>query len=217
MNKLYIGISGFARSGKDLCGKIISNFLEVNGKIPLRVALADELKIDVEEFLNIKCNTSPYTDDTEEKTKIRPFLVWYGCYQRGRQPDYWIKQIEKTIDINPDFNVVVCTDIRFPNEAHWIHSKGGWLIHLSKYVKLSPDGGKTWQRKYQEPPNEEEAKNDPVVKGMADFKINWEDLSNSGQVKINMDDLVNNPYLKEEVFKSLKSYPQLSGLTNKNF
>lgn len=210
MNKLYIGIGGYATSGKDLCGLIIKNLLEKSGRVPQRFALADELKLDIEEFLNNKCNTNPYTTDPEEKKRIRPFLVWYGCYQRIREPDYWIKQVEKTIDINPMADVIICTDIRFKNEAHWIHSKEGWLIHVSKYAKESPDAGRTWVRRYQNPPNEEEATNDPIVKGLANYKIEWEDLNADHKIKVNTEDLVNNMYLKEEVYKSLQACPFLS-------
>lgn len=210
MNKLYIGIAGYARSGKDLCGKITQNILAQHEFTPQRFALADELKVDVEEFLTTKCNISPYTEDPKEKERIRTFLVWYGCYQRFRQPDYWIKQIEKSVEINPWVDVVVCTDIRFKNEADWIHSKDGWLIHLTKYTKESPDAGKTWVRNYQKAPNEEETKNDPIVKGLADYKIVWEDLSVNESVKISTEELVNNMYLREEVFKSLKACPYLS-------
>ena len=206
MSKIYIGISGYARSGKDLCGQIIIKQLQNRGLKPLRFALADELKIDLEEFLNIKCNTSPFTEDAEEKSKLRPLLVWYGCYQRGKQPDYWICKVENSIKLNTTCNVIICTDIRFPNEAHWIHSKGGWLIHLEKYTKTSSDGGRTWVRKYQNVPNLEEEKNDPIVKGLSDFCINWEDLSNGGVNNVIGNDIVNNLYLNEEVMKSLEPY-----------
>lgn len=210
MSKLYIGISGLAFSGKDLCGKIIINYLTNLGMSPQRFALADELKVDVEEFLNVKCHTSPYTDDVNEKSKIRNFLVWYGCYQRGVKPDYWIKKIEKSIELDSQCDAVIVPDIRFPNEAHWIHSKEGWLIHLSKYTKESPDGGRTWKRIYQKPPNIEEETNDPIVKRLSDFCINWEDMSNNGSIKVNPNDLVNNIYLKEEALKSIQACPGLS-------
>lgn len=218
MNKLYIGISGFARTGKDLCGRIIQDLLNRNGLVSQRFALADELKMDVEEFLKVKCNVSPYIDDSEVKAKIRPFLVWYGCYQRNRQPDYWIKQVEKNIEMNSmnsPINVVVCTDIRFKNEADWIHSKDGWLIHLTKFTKESNDGGKTWQRVFQQAPNEEELKNDPLVKNISDHQIVWEDLCNGGKVKVTTEELSSNMYLREEVYKSLVKCPRLSQLLKK--
>jgi hypothetical protein len=40
------------------------------------------------------------------------------------------------------------SDARYPNEGHWVHANNGWLVHLSKYTKTSPDGGKTWERAY---------------------------------------------------------------------
>ncbi len=214
MNKLYIGVGGFARSGKDLCGKIISNYLIKHNKTPRRFALADELKIDVKDFLEEKCKVSPHTNDTSIKSKIRPFLVWYGCYQRENKLDYWINKVEDSINRNTTCDVAILTDIRFPNEVDWLHSKGGWLIHLSKYNKHSLDGGRTWNRSYQVAPNDEEKVNDPIVKLKADHCIEWEDLSCNGANTIDLDDLANNVYLKEQVMSSLKLCPGLSPIIN---
>lgn len=207
---IVIGVSGLARSGKDVYCKIVSSILKKNGMTCKKYAFADVLKSDVESFLLEKCGCDVWTDDTEIKTDIRDFLVWYGTtWWRKRQPDRWIQYVQQKMNKDSEINVGLISDVRFPNEGYWVHSKEGWLVHISQYIKESPDGGKTWKRIYQTPPNEHEAKNDPLIKDQSDFKIQWERLS------MPVDVLVENMYLREEVFKSLKACPYLSQLLTK--
>lgn len=208
---IIIGVTGFARTGKDLYCNIAKNILAMNGLNAQRFAFADELKKEVEPFLREICGVDVWTNDTEVKTDIRDFLVWYGTtFWRKREPLRWVNRVEESIRNNKYIDVALISDTRYPNEGHWVHANEGWLVHLSKYSKVSPDGGRTWDRVYQKAPNSEEEKNDPIVKKMSDFQIVWEDMINSGEVKINMSDLVNNMYLREKVFKSLQSCPLLS-------
>lgn len=208
---IIIGVTGFARTGKDLYCNIAKNICAMNGLIAKRYAFADELKREVEPFLRDLCGVDVWTNDTEIKTDIRDFLVWYGTtFWRKREPLRWVSRVETAIKNDRHIDVAFVSDARYPNEGHWVHANEGWLVHLTKYSKVSPDGGRTWNRVYQKAPNSEEEKNDPIVKKMSDFQIVWEDMVNSGEVKINMPDLVNNMYLREEVFKSLQACPLLS-------
>lgn len=216
---IVIGVTGFARTGKDLYCSIAKDICLKNGLVAKRYAFADELKKEVEPFLRDICGVDVWTQDTEIKTDIRDFLVWYGTtFWRKREPYRWIKRVDQNIfhdSSNCGQNIVnvdvaLVSDVRYPNEGYWVHFKSGWLIHLSKYSKISPDGGRKWERVYQKAPNSEEEKNDPIVKQMSDFQIEWEDMSNNGQVKINLPELVNNMYLRELVFKSLQACPLLS-------
>lgn len=213
---VIIGVTGFARTGKDLYCNIAKNILAMNGLNAQRFAFADELKKEVEPFLRDICGVDVWTNDTAVKTDIRDFLVWYGTtFWRKREPLRWVSRVEQAIRDNKYLDVALVSDTRYPNEGYWVHANEGWLVHLSKYSKVSPDGGRTWDRVYQKAPNSEEEKNDPIVKKMSDFQIVWEDMVNSGEVKINMPDLVNNMYLREEVFKSLQACPLLSQLVTK--
>jgi hypothetical protein len=210
---IIIGVTGLARTGKDLYCNIAKNILAMNGLVAKRYAFADELKREVEPFLRDLCGVDVWTQNTEIKTDIRDFLVWYGTtFWRKREPLRWVSRVEQSIE-NDDggfVDVALISDVRYPNEGHWVHAKEGWLVHLSKYTKISPNGGKTWERIYQKAPNLEEEKNDPLVKKQSDFQIEWEDMINGGTIKINLQDLVHNMYLKELVFKSLQSCPSLS-------
>ena len=193
-----IGISGYARCGKDTFVAIAKNILKRNGYSPFRIAFADKLKEEVTEMLvtnNFKA--SVLTDDTEAKKLIRPLLVWWGC-QRRRESDgglYWVKTAEEKIknyyagarhsNIDDDKLVMLVSDVRFPNEARWIHETfDGDVIHLRKYTVQSLTDSPAFvyglstavefQRIYDEAPNEEEKIQDPIVREMADQRIDWE-------------------------------------------
>jgi hypothetical protein len=197
-NMKVIGISGYARCGKDTFVAIAKNILKRNGYSPFRIAFADKLKEEVTEMLvtnNFKA--SVLTDDTEAKKLIRPLLVWWGC-QRRRESDgglYWVKTAEEKIknyyagarhsNIDDDKLVMLVSDVRFPNEARWIHETfDGDVIHLRKYTVQSLTDSPAFvyglstavefQRIYDEAPNEEEKIQDPIVREMADQRIDWE-------------------------------------------
>jgi hypothetical protein len=197
-NMKVIGISGYARCGKDTFVAIAKNILKRNGYSPFRIAFADKLKEEVTEMLvtnNFKA--SVLTDDTEAKKLIRPLLVWWGC-QRRRESDgglYWVKTAEEKIrtyyagakysNIDDDRLVMLVSDVRFPNEARWIHETfNGDVIHLRKYTVQSLTDSPAFvyglstavefQRLYDEAPNEEEKIQDPIVREMADQRIDWE-------------------------------------------
>jgi hypothetical protein len=113
-------------------------------------------------------------------------------------------------DAHELIDVGFVTDVRYENEADWIKRWRGNVVHLSKYTKVSEDGGRTWIRKYQLPPNDEEKYNGPLVKHTSDVKVEWEDLSNGGNIKISPDELSNTMYIREQVFNALQQCPGLS-------
>jgi hypothetical protein len=205
-----IGITGLARSGKDVFCKMATKILTDSGYCVKKYAFADTLKNEIQPFLRDVCGVDVWTNDTEIKKDIRDFLVWYGTtFWRKRQPNRWIKNVELQLEKDkPD--IALISDVRYPNEGHWIHSFEGFLIHLTKYHKESFDGGRTWTQILQKAPNEQEMINDPLVKQMADDTVIWEDLSNDNKVKISMDEVSSNIYLIEQVYKSLLRCPGLS-------
>ena len=63
-----------------------------------------------------------------EEPKPRSLLQWWGTeYRRTKDPDYWVTRLNKTLSAhNPD--VALITDVRFPNEADFIHAMGGKVV-----------------------------------------------------------------------------------------
>ncbi len=167
-----IGISGYARVGKDSFGKMLSQELSVEyNKYSKRLSLAYELKKDLDTFLLKKFNISAFTENSEEKKFIRPLLICYGTtLMRKKDPDCWIDKLQKTIDINNSSDIIslVC-DIRFENEADWIHRNNGILINL--------------ERSGTEPADENENFNGPILKSKSDLNVDWEHVENLHSLK----------------------------------
>lgn len=150
-----IGITGVARVGKDT---LFTSIKELNENMNFtRLAFADELKKECDEFLMKNIGISAFTENEEEKLIIRPFLVTYGTHVRRKlDKACWIKRIKESMSGSGNKYFVI-TDVRFPNEAEWIKNQGGKIIHLSRDGVL--------------PANDDEKINDPILNSLADFKI----------------------------------------------
>ena len=70
-----IGISGLARSGKDTLFQFLSGKLKEDNISSKRLAFADELKEECDDFLKKNIGISAFTEKNSEKEIIRPFLV----------------------------------------------------------------------------------------------------------------------------------------------
>ena len=187
-----IGIAGYARCGKDTFVNIAKDILTKNGYRPVRHAFADMLKDEVQTMFEAhNFQATVKTDDAQEKTRVRPLLVWWGCQRRYESEGglYWVNEIDKQLLMRDECEargghigsgIALISDVRFPNEAKWVHEKwGGAVIHLKKWqTKEVRDGyGDTvFTKVYDEAPNEEEAKQDPLVEAMADVKTEWEGM-----------------------------------------
>jgi hypothetical protein len=232
-NIKLIGVGGYARAGKDTFVKIASKILRANGYATYKVAFADGLKNDLDPWVKEKYGISAWTDNNEEKALIRPLLVAHGCGKRNQTGGtYWIHKIDQklTEDVanlnvslkdNPSaINKVAyfVSDVRFQNEAEWVHSWGGWVVHLKKYsikaLKEPTPGIYVSQgREYDVAPNEEEAKNDPLLQKQADFFLELQDVSqfpDENGNKITPATIVDNSYLNKEIKSCLINCPFLS-------
>jgi len=202
-----IGISGLARSGKDLFTTVAQNVLKEHGLKTERFALAYELKSDLKDLIQKKTGIDVFTENTEEKNIIRPLLVAYGDVMRKiSDGKYWTQKVEQRIG-KSKADVVFITDIRYDHyiedECTWLQLKqSGKLIHLTKYQLTAMPQGKRFSKNkqtkvYQSAPNEHEMINDPKVRKRADLKIEWEDVS--GQTG----DITKNPLIIKIVTDAL--------------
>ncbi len=72
MNKSYIGVSGFARSGKNLFCDIAQKVLKEKYNLTSKTyALAYFLKKDCEPFIQEKLGLSAFSEKTEDKNAFR--------------------------------------------------------------------------------------------------------------------------------------------------
>jgi len=212
-----IAVSGFAKVGKDTFVGIAIDILKANGYRPFRVAFADKLKNEVQHMLT----TNGFHLDisklsAEEKEKVRPLFVFWGCQRRNESDGglYWVNEVDNQLNgICVDYlahgeshdNVVaLVSDIRFPNEAKWVHEKwDGSIIHIKRWKtewrKCGQDGSDECATKvYDSAPNEEEAKQDPLVEAVADVKMEWENKKEPTTIAA-----IKNQKLKEVVWEAL--------------
>lgn len=128
-----IGLCGYAGSGKDYVYKKLDAFLATRQETTLRVALADEVRHEVEAIVG----GGSYLPTVWEKPypdEIRRLLQWWGTdLRRAADEDYWTFKTHGTIeDIERegDTDVVIVTDVRFANEADMIRSLGGIVVQV---------------------------------------------------------------------------------------
>ena len=141
---MLIGISGKAQSGKDTLGKFLCDryrCLHYYFAKPLKegakimFALTDE-QIENKEKVIEPWGISPRTIYQRLGTEVG----------RGIDVNIWVKNAEMFVKRNAGFTVVI-TDVRFDNEAAWIHNRGGVVINIVrdqddiKENKHSSEGG----------------------------------------------------------------------------
>ncbi len=176
-----VGVSGVARSGKNLFCDMVIDELARQGYIGKQFALADALKRDCEGFLRDKCDLDVYSDDTQLKSLFREYLVWYGDLRRKQTNGrHWIEAMDTEL-AESDCDVALVSDVRY---AHYQNDELGWvlfeheglLIHLRRW--LTPEISminlhSMEDRIYIEAPNEHERVNDPRLHEGAHLRIDW--------------------------------------------
>ena len=176
-----VGVSGVARSGKNLFCDMVIDELAKQGYIGKQFALADALKRDCEGFLRDKCDLDVYSDDTQLKSLFREYLVWYGDLRRKQTNGrHWIEAMDTEL-AESDCDVALVSDVRY---AHYQNDELGWvlfeheglLIHLRRW--LTPEISminlhSMEDRIYIEAPNEHERVNDPRLHEGAHLRIDW--------------------------------------------
>lgn len=159
---MLIGITGYARSGKDTLYERSKLLLEKEGKKACRFAFADALKEECDDFLKNNTGISAFTEDSKEKEIIRPFLVTYGTeIRRKLDENCWLKKIQEGVvdQLNKGYYVFV-TDVRFKNEAKWVSINGGIITHVS--------------RTGVKPANHEEHRQHHFYKPLINYHITWD-------------------------------------------
>jgi len=206
-----IGVSGIARSGKDLFTTVAQDILEKQYKLKTeRHALAYELKNDLKDLIEKKTGIDVFTEDTSLKNVIRPLLVAYGDLMRKTsEGKYWTQKLEKHVAKSKS-DVFFITDIRYDvypeDECTWLQRKmAGKLVHVTRY-ELTPAPSKRRittskpVKVYQAAPNEHELFNDPKVKKRVDYAFEWEDMSSKYKTR---EELVQCPYIRQQVEDAL--------------
>lgn len=210
-NMKIIGVSGFARSGKDLFTTVAQEILKNNNLKSEKYALAYELKNDLKDLLKEKVGIDAFTEKTEEKIIIRPLLVAYGDVMRKiSEGKYWTSKVESRIK-QSNVDVIFITDIRYDvyleDECYWLQQKmKGNLIHITKFKETTMPSGRRFSKSkvikmYDSAPNDHELLNNPKLKSKANYAFEWQDYSD----KLNGCSLEKHPYIVDKVTESLKA------------
>jgi len=181
--KLVIGISGYARSGKDtLAGILKSSFAE--NKIKAKIfSFAFALKDDIDNFCLSKIGISAFTEDTDLKSRIRPMLISYGQVQRGASSGtYWLKKLKPEIDqfFENGGDVAIVSDLRFKefefDETDFIKSyKNNAIVTISRIMENGM---------LNVAAHESELENLPRISKIADFELTWNTNSNKNELNL---------------------------------
>lgn len=137
MSQILIGLAGHARVGKDTVARYLAQHLTL-----ITYAFAAPLKQALAGMFHL---TAAQLDGAE---KEQP-LAWLGKSPRelmqllgtewGRElvhPQLWILLAEQNLQLlaehDQDMKGVVISDVRHENEANWLRSKGGVIVHISR-------------------------------------------------------------------------------------
>ena len=165
-----IGLVGFARTGKNSFAEFLIENIDENAKPPCTfkpISFAYALRQELDSFLFSKLGISAFTEDPKEKEIIRPLLVCWGTQimREHIDPNYWIKSIQKTIEINRKNNICsIITDVRFENEVLWLKKNGGISIFID--------------REEVGPKNADELDHTLPLKLKCDLTFSWPTVSN---------------------------------------
>ena len=173
MNKNFIlGLGGKKRVGKNTLANAFIKIFAAKNILAKQYAFADELKKELDPLFLLNAGVSAFTEDPLEKELVRKTLISYGSgYWRIKDPDHWIKRLAQNLDNQSLPHIALITDARFAsNEIPWIQKQGGKIIHISRFQ----DNGEEFP-----PAGEDEERNDPLIKNMADFRFSWNNFNDN--------------------------------------
>jgi hypothetical protein len=144
---MIIGIVGKARSGKDTCAAILAEELHgASGKRFVLIAYAQELKLRVQKDFDLTWDQlwgdqkevpdpryfKPIQSaaDPEPNWTPREIMQHYGEFYRSIDSNFWVKTLFNKIE-DKEFQNVIITDVRHPNEADPIVERGGYIIKVT--------------------------------------------------------------------------------------
>ena len=175
--KRIVGVAGYCLAGKDTLCQILLNKCASMGYTAKRIALADALKQEIRPLLIEKYGIDILNCTPEQKEIVRPELIELGRERRlSSEGTFWTNIVSQQIQ-ECDEQIIIVPDIRYnvypEDEAVWVKKNRGTIVNVTRYSRTEKVGVMTNNRVYWEG-NEEEQKNAPKVKAVADFLIEWE-------------------------------------------
>jgi hypothetical protein len=142
---MLIGLSGYARSGKDTAAELLCLNYEFS-----RLSFADPMRDAMYKLNPLVDGTTRLADLVDDygwdvaksKDEARRLLQVFGT-EVGREMfghNFWIDQAFKQVEEPGRF---VVADVRFPNEADAIKARGGTVIRINRHNLSAVNGHKS--------------------------------------------------------------------------
>lgn len=172
-----IGLASNATGGKDTLYLILEKILKEYNIETDRIALADPLKVELNDFCKTQYGISVFTKNPLEKEIIRPIMVSHGKVKRTlSRGKYFTDIAQKRLDENIKNNILtIVTDIRYifyeTDEVGWLKDNKGLLVYIKR---VNPDGT------IIPPANSDEKENNEKIELIANYYLTWpttEDLN----------------------------------------
>lgn len=146
---VLIGLCGAAGSGKSSAADVLCREYGF-----VQVAFADALRDMLCGLLAAQGIDHAWV--TEPRLKERPIaalgvsgrrlMQTLGDWGRSLDPDWWVQALARSIGLADRLppgtatahDRIVISDVRYPNEAAWLRSRGGVLVHISREDAQAP-------------------------------------------------------------------------------
>jgi hypothetical protein len=138
---LFVGFGHRRRVGKDTLAHMVRDELAKVGVRSFRDAFAFNLKKTARQLFGYAGlqGAAVYEREPERREVVLPAIglsprdLWikFGDTMRGIAPDVWIRSV---LD-NPSYggnNVVLVSDVRYPNEVEAIRARGGMVVKVTR-------------------------------------------------------------------------------------
>jgi hypothetical protein len=138
MPNYIVGFSGIKRSGKNTVAGMFANMCPTTVfQRVMFLGFADAVKEEAANYLRVDV---PWINDRKNDIpEIRSLLQRIGQEGRELSNTKWIdvasKKIETFNKLAPPVKtnqLILITDVRYPNEAEWIHKQGGWVVIVER-------------------------------------------------------------------------------------
>lgn len=147
-NSLLIAFAGRSGSGKDTAAFYISGlFSACNIKT---LSFAEPIKRGLVELFGFP--DMSFFEDRDKKESVhnrysdktpRQLMQWMGSdiFRNQVSSQHWIQLLERRVEsmrMNKEADIVIVTDVRFPDEVECIKNLGGTVIYIDADKRLSP-------------------------------------------------------------------------------
>lgn len=131
-----IGLTGYAGTGKDTVRQILEDQYDLDGMAfadPIRDMLSSLLASVGADEIWMTARHLKERDIPQLGMSYRKLAQTLGTeWARALDPDFWVRIAAAKVELCAHYNQagVVISDVRFPNEAAWIKSRGGviWRV-----------------------------------------------------------------------------------------